>query len=111
METFLNLGFIALGSFTMIVLLLATYVFLPQQNLKTSQVKIAINFTNAYRAGGFKKFAYFAIPVVAFLFFSFFGGLFLLIAAVVGVVFNKRYQLLVDRQPQEPLRATVIDPA
>ena len=106
MSQFLNLGFIAIGFFALVSVALAL-MFVGKGKLEMPQVKIAYNFTKAYRAGGFKKFLYFFIPVSAFIFFSVFGGLALMIASWLGVTFSKRYEKATADAPEAPLAATV----
>lgn len=93
MAQFFNLAFIAIGAFYLVIMLIALFVQLPKGQLTAPQVKTAYNATATYRAGGFKKFLYFFIPVSVLILFSTIGGLMWLIAVILGVKFSKRYAI------------------
>ncbi len=89
MTEFLNLAFIALGTFAFVVTGIALFISIPQNKLDMPQARIARGFTSGYRQGGFKKLLYIAFPFAVFLFSSVLGGLFLMGAALMGARFSK----------------------
>lgn len=76
---------IAFASFIMFTVLLATFFYVPKGMLEVRTVKWAARYTN------FHKVAYWGLPLFLIIFANLFAGLLLLVAAIVGLTFKKRY--------------------
>lgn len=82
--------FVSAGaSFILVTVLMATFIFVPKGNLTVRCVKWSVNYTN------FHKVAYWGLPLFLLIFMNVLAGLLLLIAAIVGLTFKKRYNAAV----------------
>lgn len=82
------------GFFAMSALLMATFYWLPKGQAAHGKFvfKCGVNFTAILRGNSkWKHVIYWSVPVLIFLFANSLGGLAMLVAAVVGLMFNKRY--------------------
>lgn len=82
------------GFFAMSALLMATFYWLPKGQAAHDKFifKCGVNFTAILRGNSkWKHVIYWSVPVLVFLFANFLGGLAMLVAAIVGLTFNKRY--------------------
>lgn len=82
------------GFFAMSALIMATFYWLPKGQAAHDKFifKCGVNFTAILRGNSkWKHVIYWSVPVLVFLFANFLGGLAMLVAAIVGLTFNKRY--------------------
>lgn len=89
---FFSMFMAGVASFTLTVLFIATFGYLPQGAVSRFPVRFSYRFTSWLREPKVRfKVLYWGIPISVFLFSSILTGTLLLMCAYLGVLFNKRW--------------------
>jgi hypothetical protein len=103
MLTFFSVLVLCASVLVLILLMAATYHYLPKGDVHNMPIQFARNYTDWLRSPkGGPKILYWAIPISILLLSNLLAGIILLIAAYIGVVFNRRFMQmagLADPQP------------
>lgn len=92
MFTFFSVLVLCASVLALILLTAATCHYLPKGDVQNMPVQFARNYTDWLRSPKqWLRVLYWAIPVSILLLSNLLAGIILLIAAYVGVVFNKRF--------------------